>query len=436
MGEKEDIVSKLNEIGDQVKHVQETNDRLQEKYDGLDFTNVKENAEKAAASLEEVQEIKQKLNAIDYKERLDAIELAIARNGGEDTQQKEFQKKYKQHMLNYMRKGRALPDEILETMCKAQAETELLGAGDPDRVDFLKKDLVAGSGPDGGYFILPDRSTSITTRIFETSPIRSVANIVTTTSDTWELPLDDDEFSSGWVGEVEARPVTNTSQIGLIKIPVHEAYAKPRATQRMLDDAGFDIESWVNTKVARKIGRQENTSFVSGDGSKKPQGFLTYSAWASAGVYERNKVEQITATGTAGSLDEPDDLVTLQNSLLEDFQAGAAFGMNRSTFTSIMQLKDTTGQYLLNPRILKEGSDKLLLGKNVIFMSDMPTVAANALAVVYADWMEFYTIVDRLGYRMLRDPYTEKPYVLFYTTKRVGGAVTNYQAGKILKINA
>lgn len=436
MEDEKTIVSKLNEIGDQVKHVQETNDRLQKKYDGLDFTNVKENAEKAASALEEVQEMKQKLNAIDYKDRLDAIELAIARNGGDDAQQKEFQQKYKKHMLDYMRKGRAMPDEVVEVLCKTQAETELLGAGDPDRVEFLKKDLVAGSGPDGGYFILPDRSTSITTRIFETSPIRSVANIVTTTSDTWELPLDDDEFSSGWVGEVEARPTTTTAQIGLIKIPVHEAYAKPRATQRMLDDAGFDIESWVNTKVARKIGRQENTSFVTGDGSKKPQGFLTYAAWASAGVYERNKVEQITATGTAGSLDEPDDLVSLQNSLLEDFQAGAAFGMNRSTFTAIMQLKDTTGQYLLNPRILKEGSDKLLLGKNVIFMSDMPAVAANALAVVYADWMEFYTIVDRLGYRMLRDPYTEKPYVLFYTTKRVGGAVTNYQAGKILKINA
>ena len=101
-----------------------------------------------------------------------------------------------------------------------------------------------------------------------------------------------------------------------------------------------------------------------------------------------------------------------------------------------MQLQDTTGQYLLNPRILKEGTDKMLLGKNVTFMTDMPVVAANALAVIYANWMEFYTIVDRLGIRVLRDPYTAKPYVLFYTTKRVGGAVTNFQAGKILKINA
>lgn len=436
MADENTVVKKLGEIGDQIKHVQDTNDRLQKKYDGLDFENVKKNAESAAKALEDVQEIKQKIAAIDYKERLDAIELAIAKSGEPEEGGKEFQKNYKKSMLEYLRKGRAIPDDMLDTICKKQVEMELLGAADESRVDFLKKDLVAASGPDGGYFIIPDRASSISTRIFETSPLRPVCNIVTTTSDVWELPLDDDEFGSGWVGEVESRPTTTTAQVGLIQIPVHEGYANPKATQKMLDDAGFDIEAWVNMKVSRKLGRQENTSFVTGDGSKKPKGFLTYAAWASAGVYERDKVEQITATGTAGTLDEGDDLITLQNSLLEDHQAGAAFGMRRATFSQVMQLKDSSGQYLLNPMIMKEGTDKILLGKPVIFMADMPAVAANALAVVYADWMDFYTIVDRLGIRVLRDPYTAKPYVLFYTTKRVGGAVTDYQAGKILKINA
>lgn len=436
MADENTVVKKLGEIGDQIKHVQDTNDRLQKKYDGLDFENVKKNAESAAKALEDVQEIKQKIAAIDYKERLDAIELAIAKSGEPEEGGKEFQKNYKKSMLEYLRKGRAIPDDMLDTICKKQVEMELLGAADESRVDFLKKDLVAASGPDGGYFIIPDRASSISTRIFETSPLRPVCNIVTTTSDVWELPLDDDEFGSGWVGEVESRPTTTTAQVGLIQIPVHEGYANPKATQKMLDDAGFDIEAWVNMKVSRKLGRQENTSFVTGDGSKKPKGFLTYDAWASAGVYERDKVEQITATGTAGTLDEGDDLITLQNSLLEDHQAGASFGMRRATFSQVMQLKDSSGQYLLNPMIMKEGTDKILLGKPVIFMADMPAVAANALAVVYADWMDFYTIVDRLGIRVLRDPYTAKPYVLFYTTKRVGGAVTDYQAGKILKINA
>jgi HK97 family phage major capsid protein len=431
------VVIKLGEIGDRIKSLQETNDRLEKNYDGLDLQNVKENAEKAAKGLESVQELKQQIAAMDHKERLDEIELAIARNGsGGENAKKEQEKAYHSNMLKYMRRGTPIEPELHEKMCRAQIELEHLGVGEKSRVDSQAKDLVAASGPDGGYFVLPERSTSISTRIYETSPLRPVANIATTSSDVWEITLDDDEHDAGWVGETDARPTTATAQVGLIRIPVHEMYAQPRVTQKMLDDAGFDIEGWNNNKVASKFSRLENTSFVSGDGSKKAKGFLSYAAWAAAGVYERNKVEQVTATGTAGTLDEADDLITLQNTLLEDFQAGAAWGMRRATFTSVMQLKDSQGQYLLDPRILKTGTDKVLLGSPVIFMSDMPAVAANALAVVYADWSEFYTIVDRMGVRLLRDPYTAKPYVRFYTTKRVGGAVTNFQAGKILKINA
>lgn len=430
------IVTKLGEVGDRIKSLQETNDRLEKQYDGLDFQNVKENAEKAAKSMEEIQGLKTQLAAIDYKERLDEIEIAIARNGGHDGQDPAQEKAYKTSMLKYMRRGTQIEDNVVEQICKSQIELEHLGVGDDTRVQSEVKDLVAASGPDGGYFILPDRSSSISTRIFESSPLRPVANVVTTSSDMWEIPLDDDEHDAGWVGEVESRADTGTSQVALIRIPVHELYAQPKATQKMLDDAGFDIEAWSNNKVSSKFSRLENTSFVSGDGSKKSKGFLTYAAWAAAGVYERQKVEQVTATGTAGSLDNADDLITLQNTLLEDYQSGAAWGMRRATFSSVMQLKDSQGAYLLDPRILKTGTDKVLLGNPVIFMADMPAVAANALAVVYADWSEFYTIVDRLGIRIIRDPYTSKPYVKFYTTKRVGGAVTNFQAGKILKINA
>lgn len=432
----EQVMEKLTEIGDRIQHVQTKADGLEEKYDALDFANVKENAEKAAQGLEEIQTLKQEIAAFDFKDRMDAIELAIARSGGHDKTDPAQERAYKRAMTNYLRKGLSIPDEVLEIMCKSQIDMELLGIGEDEAIEFHKKDLVAASGPDGGYFILPDRASSISTRIFETSPLRPYCNIVTTNSDIWELPLDDDEFSSGWVGEVEARPDTLTSEIGLIKIPVHEGYAQPRATQKMLDDAGFDIESWINDKVSRKLGRQENTSFVSGDGSKKPKGFLDYPAWAVAETYERHKVEQYVSTGTAGTVDEADDLITLQNALLEEYQGNAAWGMRRSTFTDIMQLKDTTGRYLIDPQIIKTGTDKILIGSPVIFMSDMPAVAANALSIIIADWREFYTIVDRLGIRILRDPYTAKPYVRFYTTKRVGGAVTNYQAGKIMKVKA
>lgn len=432
------IVKKLSEIGDQIKHVQETNDRLQKNYDGLDLENIKTNAEKAAQALEGIQVLKQKIAAAaEYEDRLKDVELSIARSGNVIDFKSEREKlEYKKVMSEYFRKGRPIPDEMNEKICKAQVELELLGMGDPERVKYLQKDLVAASGPAGGYFIIPERSNKISTRIFETSPLRPVCSVVTTTSDTWEMVVDDDEFSSGWVGEVETRAVTDTAEVGLIKIPVHEGYANPKATQKMLDDAGFDIEAWLNGKVARKLGRQENTAFVSGDGSKKAKGFLSYSDWTTAGTYERGAVEQVTATGTAGALDNADDLITLQNTLIEDYQAGASWGMRRATFTSIMQLKDGNDAYLLDPRMLKTGSDKILLGSNVIFMADMPAVAASALPVVYADFMEFYTIVDRLGIRVLRNPYSDPPYVRFYTTKRVGGAVTNFEAGKILEINA
>lgn len=436
MPETAEVLKKLGEIGDQIKHVQDTNDRLQKDYDGLDFENVKINAEKAATAMEEVQELKQKIIAEDWKSRFDEIELAIARGGGNEIQRKETEKQYKKAMTAYLRKGTRLDDDMLDIICKAQAEVEYLGIGEDEKVNMLKKDIVAGSGPDGGYYIMPDRAGSIVTRVFETSPVRPLCSVVTTTSDVWETVLDDEEFSAGWVGEVEARPTTDTAEVGLIRIPIHEVFAKPRATQKMLDDSGFDIEAWINGKVSRKFSRFENSAFVTGNGSKKPKGFLAYSAWASAGTYERNKVEQITATGTAGSLTQPNDLIKLQNSLLEDYQTGASWGMHRDTFASIMQLKDTAGQYLLDPRILKTGTDKILLGKNVTFMADIPKVAANALAVVYADWREFYTIVDRFGIRLIRDIYMQKPFTLFYTTKRVGGGVTNFEAGKILKINA
>lgn len=436
MSDLNTLMDKLSQLGDQIKHVQEVNDRLSQKYDGLDLTTIKDVSEKASKGFEEAQAIRTEIKALEIKKRFEALELAIARGGGHDKENKAMELRYKKGMLEYMRKGKAIDPDLVQIMCKSQAELETLSSADPERLELLTKDLVAASGPDGGYFIVPDRSTSIITRMFETSPLRPVCNVVTTNSDVWEVPIDDDEFSSGWVGEVEARPTTQTSEIGLIRIPVHEGYSNPRATQKMLDDAGFDIEAWVNNKNSRKLGRQENTSFVLGNSSKRPKGFLTYPAWASAGVYERDKVEQITSTGTAGALDEADDFISMQNALPEEYQAGASWAMHRSSFSSVMQLKDSNNAYLLDPRIIKTGTDKILFGKNVIFMADMPQVAANNLSVAYADWMEFYTIVDRLGLRMTRDPYTDKPYVHFYTIKRTGGGVTNFEAGKLLKIKA
>lgn len=382
---------------------------------------------------EAMQEMKQKAAA--QEESFNLMQKEFLANAGEskDELEKAF-KEYDNHLAGYFRKGIPIPSDDVDRICKDIAKKSMYGVAD-ERIDRETKDLAAGSNADGGFWLTTDRSNTMSVRMFETSPLRPIANVQTTTSDVWEIILDDDEPDSGWVGEVTARPDTDTAQIGLIKIPIHELYAQPRATQKMIDDAGFDIVSWHQGKVSRKFARDENLAFVSGDGASKPKGFLTYAAWAAAGTYERNAVEQVT--GATASVIEADDLIGLQGSLFEPYQAGSQWAMSRETFfNSILTLKNVDGGYLISPRLLSEGGQMVLLGRPVNLFGDMPNVADNALSVALADWREFYTIVDRMGIRVLRDPYTSKPYVRFYTTKRVGGAVTNYEAGKLLKIKA
>jgi HK97 family phage major capsid protein len=423
----------LKDIADGIKAVQEKVTSLEKQYDGLDLDAMTKASNDAAAGLEAVQQLEQKLKADELVTRLFAIEKAIA--DGPKTTSGEINPEYKASLYGYLRKGKDISPEAIEAFCEDVAKKTLHHTDDV-KIKAYTKDLVEGSNADGGFFITPERSSNIIKRVFETSPVRLVANVVTTSSTSIEMVIDDDEADCGWVGEIEDRPVTPTPKVGLLTIPVHEIYAMPKATQSMLDDVGFDVEGWLQGKVTRKISRTSNTAFVVGNGSKKPRGFLALPAWASAGVYQRGAIEQITTTGTSALLDEADDLITLQNSLHEDYQMGAVFAGTRATFSAIMKLKDTDGQYLLNPNVLKEGDNRILLGKRYIVMADIPTIAASALALVYGNFAEGYTIVDRYGIRVLRDPYTSKPYVKFYTTQRLGGDVTNFEALKILKIKA
>ena len=401
------------------------------KLDVIDKDMIDKAAKDATDALAATQEIKQKAAAVDaMQKRMEDLEAEFARSG---VAGKGFDRDASQHFARYLRKGDAMPEEVVRSQIDAFLQKNTFGA-DPNRLEMQKKDLLEGSNPNGGYLVTADRSNRMITRIFETSPVRLVADVQTTTSDVFEMILDDQQAECGWVGEISARPTTDTPNIGLTKIPVHEIYAQPQVTQRLIDDAGFDIEGWLVRRVAEKIGRTENTSFVVGDGSAKPRGFLSYSAWSSPGVYQRDAVEQITSS-TSGDF-TADDVITLHNTLLEDYQYNSTFGMQRSTFTKVMQLKATNGEYLLNPRVLSEGGEKILLGSRVVFMSDIPSVASNALAMVVADFQRFYTIVDRFDIRVIRDMYTSKPYIKFYTTKRTGGAVMDYAAGKILKIKA
>ena len=416
-----------------VKAAQDTIDEVKGKVDAIDTDKINKAGEDAAKALEEIQK-RASCKALDeLKEKLATVEQSVIGMRRDGSGSVEEVSEYKNQLAGYLRKGdkHAPTEEAVMNELKGYLAKHTYGA-DETELELMAKDLASGSNSDGGFFITADRSNTMIERIFETSPLRGVANMETTTSDIFEQILDDDEADCEWVGEVSTRSDTTTPQIGVLKIPMHEIFAQPRATQKILDDAGFDIEGWLARKVSSRIGRKENTAFVVGDGSQKPKGFLSYAAWAAEGVYQRDAIEQINS-GTAGAFDA-NAFINLDNSLIEDYQANATWGLKRATFTNVMQLKDGAGRYLLNPNVLAEGSDKILLGKPVIFMNDMPVVAADALSVVVADFSEFYTIVDRFDIRVLRDPYTSKPFVKFYTTKRTGGAVTNYEAGKIMKL--
>lgn len=287
---------------------------------------------------------------------------------------------------------------------------------------------------DGGYFVMPEMMDFVVGRAFETSPLRQVARVQSTVSNAIDIIINDSKASGGWAAEGSVSDSTTTPTIGKMTINVFKLDAKPKATTESLQDAGFNIEAWLQEEIRQELSRMENIAFFSGNGVGKPRGLLTYAAWASAGVYERSKLEQVNS-GSAAAL-TADALIDLQTALKEVYQPRATFLMKRATYGKIKKLKGAD-QYYFGETVLKDGvAMPLLLGKQVIFCDDMEAVAADALAIAYGDFSVGYTIVDKLGLTLLRDPYTSEGNIVFKTSKRVGGDVTNFDAIKIQKVAA
>jgi HK97 family phage major capsid protein len=297
-----------------------------------------------------------------------------------------------------------------------------------------RKSLSVGTDPDGGYVVNPDLSGRIVMKVFESSPMRAYASIQVISSDALEGLFDLNEASSGWVGEEDSRPETGTPALGKWRIPVHELYAKPKATQKLLDDASINMEAWLASKVAEKFARDEANAFVVGNGSNKPRGFLTYAS----GTTLPGTIEQFPTGASAALASAPDGGDALINALYglkQQYRANATWFMNRSTTRLVRRAKDSDGAYIWSPGI-QAGQPATLLGYPVAAFEDMPDPAASSLSIAVGDMREAYQIVDRLGIRTLRDPYSAKPYVEFYTTKRVGGDVVNFEAIKLIRLGA
>ncbi len=289
------------------------------------------------------------------------------------------------------------------------------------------KALSSDSDEDGGLLITPQTSSEIVKKVFETSPMRQHASVQTISSSSLEILQDLDEAGAGWVGEVEARPETSTPKLNMIEIPVHELYAEPQATQRLLDDAAINMEAWLAEKVADRFARFENAAFVSGDGVKKAKGFLSYAA--GTGFFQVEQVNSGSATTITG-----DSLINLMYSLKTAYKPNAKYFMSRDAIKVARLLKDLDGRYLWAPGLDGQTAGSIL-GYEIVEFQDMPTVAAGNLVAAFGDMRQAYQIVDRIGIRVLRDPFTAKPFIKFYTTKRVGGGVKNFEALKLLKVS-
>ncbi len=301
------------------------------------------------------------------------------------------------------------------------------------------KSMSVGSDPDGGYFVTPDVNGRIVTKVWESSQIRQIADVMSIGSDKLEGIEDRDEADCGWVAEQGSRTATDTPQVGKWSIEAFEMYASPKASQKILDDAVVPIEIWLANKVAEKFARKENNAFVVGDGAGKPRGFAggyTTSADSGSGV-TWGTLEHVLSGGSAdfASSNPVDKLYDIVGALKAEYLTNARWVTRRSVVTKIRKFKDSTGQYLWQPALVAGQPDQLL-GYPVTRAEDMPTLAAGSLSLAFGDFKRGYQIVDRLGVRTLRDPYTAKPFVVFYSIKRVGGGVVDFDAIKLMKFAA
>jgi HK97 family phage major capsid protein len=279
----------------------------------------------------------------------------------------------------------------------------------------------------------PETETEIGKRLSTLSPIRAIASVRQVSAAVLKKPFSVSGPAVGWVAETAARPQTNTATLAELQFPTMELYAMPAATASLLEDAVVDLDQWISSEVEAAFAEQEGAAFVSGDGNSKPKGFLSYDKVAES-AWEWGKVGY-TLTGVAGALpaeDASDVLIDTIYALKAGYRQNANWVMNRKTQAAIRKLKDGDGNYLWQPPAAP-GQKAMLMGFPLVEAEDMPDIGNDATPVAFGDFGRGYLVVDRAGVRVLRDPYSAKPYVLFYTTKRVGGGVQDFDAIKLLK---
>lgn len=296
-----------------------------------------------------------------------------------------------------------------------------------------EKAMSVGSGPDGGYLVPQPAEAEILRRMANISPIRSIASVRQISTNAFRKAFSTSGPASGWVAEADPRPQTGNQQLADMNFPTMELYAMPAATQTLLDDGSVDVEQWIADEIDTVFAEQEGAAFVTGNGVNKPTGFLAYTK-STVAAWSWGKTAYVP-TGVAGNFpaSNPSDvLVDLIYTLRAGYRQNARFIMNRKVQAAVRKFKATTGEYLWTPPA-SVGAPATLMNFPIVESEDMPDIGTDSYSIAFGDFRRGYLVVDRMGIRILRDPYSAKPYVLFYTTKRVGGGIQDFDAIKLLK---
>ena len=394
-----------------VKDVEQVAQELQAKFDAFKEKNDKrlEAVEQEKGKLAgEVETLNGKLSELDeLKSALEEELKQVKRPAGGP--QSKAASEHKTAFIGFMRKGK---DDGLR--------------------ELERKAMQVGVDEDGGYAVPEELDRTILNLLKDEVVMRQEATTITVGGANYKKLVNLGGTASGWVGETDARPETDASKLGQIEPFMGEIYGNPQATQTMLDDAFFNVEDWINSELAIEFAEQEEIAFTSGNGTKKPKGFLAYASTLDPDKTRAFGTLQHILSGAAAGV-TADAIIKLVYTLRKVHRNGAKFMMNNNSLFAIRILKDSEGNYLWRPG-LELGQPSSLAGYGVAENEQMPDIAANAKAIAFGNFKRGYTIVDRIGTRILRDPYTKKPFVGFYTTKRTGGMLVDSQAIKLLQI--
>lgn len=317
-------------------------------------------------------------------------------------------------------------------MRRGEDEQNLKRANATGEIALIRAAMNSGNNQEGGYIAPIEWDRQIHKALRVESTLRNLCTVISTATGGYSTLWNTGGWGSGWVGETATRPATSTATLAPITFRAGELYAMPAITQNLLEDAGLNLENWLAAEIADEFNKQESIAFVSGDGVNKPQGFVSYLGTGT--TLHPGGEPGVTPSGAAAGL-TGDGLINLMYDLGARYRTNGAWLMNSASIAAVSKLRDGQGNYLWQPSYIL-GQPPTLIGKPVFFEESMPNPTANSLPIAFGDWKRFYVINDRVGTSLLRDPYTAKPYVLFYTRKRVGGGILDPRAVRFLKVSA